>query len=308
MALRRVVPVVLFCAALLAPASAHAGDVGSQVFSMINAGRGTPLVLHHGLLDEAWQHSQYMSQTGSLNHDNADERAMSAAPDPAEGNGAPDDGFPQAGWCENATYVVPAQGDPATAIYNNWKNSPPHAACMNNTGKNVGAVGVYWDGSTYWATFVAEVDSTPPGGGSSTSSGRNNGPTTQDVTNPSKPTQIAPNGIQVPKATPAPAAPAPVYHSSYVPTYNTTATAKPSPKPKPKARPAVHNTDPNLMVPVEADIPATKTRGFGMPDYAAIVAVLVLGCLFLERRLYVPAEFVKPEPTEKKELATTTAR
>ncbi len=304
MALRRAVPLLIVFAALLAPATAKADDVGSQVLSMINAGRSTPLILHRGLLDEAWGHSQYMSQSGSLNHDNADERAMSAAPDPAEGNGAPDDGFPQAAWCENATYVTPAQGDPATAIYNNWKKSPPHAACMNNSGKNVGAVGVYWDGSTYWATFVAEVDNTPPGGGTRSS----NGPTAQDVTNPSKPTQIAPGGIQVPKATPAPAAPAPVNHS-YTPAYqsNAVASAQPSAKPKPSAQPVIQQQDAtDLLTPVEAGSdPTTKTHGFGVPELAGIIAVFVLGCLFLERRLYVPSEFAVPDKLEVKELATT---
>src|SRR5438270_9002473 len=129
MALRRFLPLLLLLTAVI-PATARADDIESQVMSMINAGRSAPLALHHGLLADAESHSQYMSQTGNLNHDNADERVNEAAPDPAEANGAPDDGFAQAGWCENATYVTPAQGDPATAIFNNWKNSPPHAACM----------------------------------------------------------------------------------------------------------------------------------------------------------------------------------
>jgi hypothetical protein len=34
---------------------------------------------------------------------------------------------------------------------------------MMDTSRNVGAVGVYYDGQSWWATFIAEVDNTPPG-------------------------------------------------------------------------------------------------------------------------------------------------
>jgi len=295
MALRRLLPVLLVLAGGLAlPTTAQAGDVESQVFAMINAGRGTALALHHGLLGDAESHSQYMAQTGSLNHDNADERVNEAAPDPAEANGAPDDGFAQAAWCENATYVTPAQGDPATAIYNNWKNSPPHAACMNNTGKNVGAVGVYWDGSTYWATFVAEVDSTPPGGGSTSK-----GPQTQDVTNPSNPTHVSPqmpDGVTVPKPTAAPVTSSTTHY--YTPVYNApTATTAPTPKPTAQPPIAVEQDTSALLAPTNVDDAASKTADpFGLPEIAGIAAVLVLGCLFLERRMRVPKEFVRPQP------------
>src|SRR5438874_11984332 len=236
MALRRMLPVLLVLATSFAlPSPARADDVESQVMSKINAGRGTSLILHHGLLQDAESHSQYMAQSGNLNHDDAQERVNNAPPDPAEGNGAPDDGFNLYAWCENATYVTPAQGDPATAIYNNWKNSPPHNACMNNSGKNVGAVGIYWDGSTYWATFVAEVDSTPPGGGSGTPK---SSPTAQDVTNPSQPTKVVPakpEGVY-PQPTHAPA-PAPAYVSHYDNSYGTTLVVA-SPSPKPTTSPA----------------------------------------------------------------------
>jgi len=302
MALRRVAPLLLVIAGLLLPAkAASADDVESQVFAMINAGRGTGLILHHGLLSDAEGHSQYMSQTGNLNHDNAQERVDNAPPDPAEANGAPDDGFNLYGWCENATYVTPAQGDPATAIYNNWKNSPPHNACMNNTGKNVGAVGVYWDGSTYWATFVAEVDTTPPGGGTTSK-----GPQTQDVTNPSNPTNVKPQmpeGVSVPKQTSAPVSSSTTHH--YTPVYNApTATTAPSPKPSAKPKVVVEQPATDLLAPTTLDTSqSTSTDPFGLPEIAGIVAVLVLGCLFLERRMYVPKEFVRPEPLPHDDFA-----
>lgn len=280
----------------------------SQVFAKINAGRSHALALHHGLLSDAEGHSQYMSQTGNLNHDNADERVNEAPPDPAEANGAPDDGFAQAGWCENATYVTPAQGDPATAIYNNWKNSPPHAACMNNTGKNVGAVGVYFDGSTYWATFVAEADSTPPGG--------SGGPSAADVTNPSQPTNVhpqAPSGVSAPAHTSAPTNTTTSTHYGYAPVTNNAPTVSASPSPAPSVKPviAVENTAPDLLAPTAVDDGGSSTTsGLGWPDIAGIVAVFVLGCLFLERRLYVPESFAWREeevPRPERELSTSSS-
>ncbi len=305
MAFRRVFPILVIAAGVLIPArSASAGDVESQVFAMINAGRGTGLVLHHGLLGDAESHSQYMASTGNLNHDDAQERVDNAAPDPAEANGAPDDGFNLYGWCENATYVTPAQGDPATAIYNNWKNSPPHNACMNNTGKNVGAVGIYWDGSTYWATFVAESDTTPPGGAST-------GPRTQDVTNPSNPTKVQPqlpSGVSTPTRTAPPATSSTSHYYPSAPAYQapvTTAAPSATPAPKP-AVVAVPRTD--LLSPSTVDnAQPARAQGFGMPELAAAIACLVLGCLLLERRMYVPTEFaVQDEPLPSKELALST--
>jgi hypothetical protein len=225
-----------------------------------------------------------MAQQGNLNHDDAQQRVEDAPPDPAEANGAPDDGFNLYGWCENATYVVPAQGDPATAIYNNWKNSPPHNACMNNTGKNVGAVGVYWDGSTYWATFVAEIDSTPPGAASS-----KGGPTTQDVTNPSQPTQVhpqTPEGITAPAQTAAPAAPSSSSTHNYTPHYVApAASVAPSPTPQP-VKVVIDAPQTNLLSQTASDDPSQeRTAGFGLPELTGVLAAFVLGCLVLERRL-----------------------
>jgi hypothetical protein len=105
-----------------------------------------------------------MSHDGSLNHDGADSRVFNAPPDPPEANGSPDDGFGTASWCENVTYAMSVpEHEVAQRIYNQWHRSGAHDRCMMNAAKNVGAVGIYYDGQTWWATFIAQEDSTPPG-------------------------------------------------------------------------------------------------------------------------------------------------
>lgn len=132
----------------------------------IRASRSGGLIQHSGLLAVARSHSMSMSRSGGMNHNNADSRIRNAPPDPFESNGAPDDGVPPAKWCENVTYST---GHPASEVadrlYSQWQGSGAHARCMRDTSRNVGAVGVYYDGSTWWATFIANVDNTPPGSG-----------------------------------------------------------------------------------------------------------------------------------------------
>jgi hypothetical protein len=166
MTLRRcIVAVLVLAAAVLATPTRAGNSMESQVFSMINGERSKPLIEHAGLLQAARAHSQEMAMSGGLNHDGADERVANAQPDPPEANGAPDDGFAPAAWCENVTYSTGfPESQVAQKLYQQWRNSAPHQACMTNSSKNVGAVGIYYDGSTWWATFIAEVDSTPPGG------------------------------------------------------------------------------------------------------------------------------------------------
>ena len=133
--------------------------------SLINGSRSSGLVMHSGLLAAARGHSHEMALRGGLDHDGADERVRNAPPDPFETNGAPDDGFPVAAWCENVTYVIAvSESEAPQRIYDQWNNSAPHRQCMRDTGKNVAAVGIYYDGQNWWATFIAEVDNTPPGG------------------------------------------------------------------------------------------------------------------------------------------------
>jgi len=135
----------------------------SQVFAKINAARSKKLILHRGVHSVAWRHSADMASRGGLSHANADARISNAAPDPAEANGAPDDGYGR-DWCENVTYVnFGTEAEAAGRIYEAWRRSGAHHRCMQDATLNTGAVGIYWDGSTWWATFIAYLDHTPPG-------------------------------------------------------------------------------------------------------------------------------------------------
>ncbi len=135
----------------------------SQVFAKINAARSKKLIFHAGVHTVAWHHSADMSSRGGLSHANADARISNAPPDPAEGNGAPDDGYGR-DWCENVTYVnFGTEAEAPGKIYEAWRRSGAHQRCMQDTTLNTGAVGIFWDGSTWWATFIAYLDHTPPG-------------------------------------------------------------------------------------------------------------------------------------------------
>jgi hypothetical protein len=285
MAFRRSILLFIAIAGVLFPAKAQAGDIESQVMAKINASRGSALAVHSGLLYAARSHSQEMASHGGLDHNGADERVNSAAPDPAEGNGAPDDGFPVASWCENVTYVnYGSEADAASNIYKQWRKSGAHNACMTNSNKNVGAVGIYWDGQTWWATFIAEVDRTPPGGA------RSSGPQTQDVTDPSKPTKVTPeqpSGVNAPKATPAPAAPVTQNYEQYTPSYGSaeaveTASPSPSPTPQPQRRVSAPS---GVLAPARTKPTTSDLPGLGMQEIAGLIAALVFGGLLLERRL-----------------------
>jgi hypothetical protein len=151
-----------------APASASV-SVEMRIHELIDADRAEPLTIHYGLQAAAREHSRYMASRGSLSHENADARVNSAPPDPAEGDGAPDNGFPVAAWCENVTYSVGrSEAEAPGQLYAQWKRSGAHYRCLMDTSRNVGAVGIYYDGQSWWATFIAEVDETPPGGGTRT--------------------------------------------------------------------------------------------------------------------------------------------
>ena len=87
-------------------ARSAAPTVEDRIIALINAERAERLSVHWGLLAAARNHSQNMAREGGLSHEGADERVNSAPPDPGEFNGAPDDGFAVAAWCENVTYTV----------------------------------------------------------------------------------------------------------------------------------------------------------------------------------------------------------
>lgn len=155
--------------ALLRPAPASASvSVEMRIHELIDADRSEPLTIHRGLQAAARQHSQNMAMDGGLSHENADARVNSAPPDPPEGDGAPDNGFPVARWCENVTYSIGrSESEAGDQLYAQWKRSGAHFRCLMDTSRNVGAVGVFYDGESWWATFLAEEDATPPGGGTS---------------------------------------------------------------------------------------------------------------------------------------------
>ena len=105
---------LLLCLGL--PAASHDSGRDAGALAKINANRGPDLREHMGIVNAARAHSQDMARDGGIGHDGANERVYAAAPDPAEGNGAPDDGFPVANWCENVTLVNANQTtNPTTA-------------------------------------------------------------------------------------------------------------------------------------------------------------------------------------------------
>jgi pyruvate/2-oxoglutarate dehydrogenase complex dihydrolipoamide acyltransferase (E2) component len=293
-----------------APASADAG-VEAAVMSKIRANRSGGPILHSGLLAVARQHSMYMSRDGHMSHDNADSRIRNAPPDPYESNGAPDDGQPPAAWCENVTYST---GHPASEvpgrIYSQWAGSGAHARCMRDTARNVGAVGVYYDGTTWWATFIATVDNTPPGGTQ---------PKASAAPKPEPEEEAAP----APASTQAPSAQTP---GEPVPAEQTSADAvAPRISALPDGADAAEDAAeeagliPSLHIealPEQPDVgstldvpfaPASDTPpGYGWQEVAAVAAVLSLATSLLRRRLraaapvYVPREW--SEPPAQREL------
>lgn len=164
---RRALLVVVVAAILSAPLPSTASpSIEAQVFAKINAARSSRLVIHSGLLSVARMHSMSMARRDSMDHDGADARINNAAPDPPESNGAPDDGWPPARWCENVTYAMDVpEAEAAGRIYDAWARSGAHNRCMKDASRNVGAVGIHYDGQRWWATFIANEDRTPPGGG-----------------------------------------------------------------------------------------------------------------------------------------------
>ena len=209
MAVRRLLGPLVVVVLLTLPSQTRAsGSIESQVFSLINGSRSAPLVLHSGLAAAARGHSQQMAVSGGLHHDGADARVANASPDPVEANGAPDDGFATAAWCENVTYSTGfPESQVAQKLFQQWRRSASHNSCMTNSSKNVGAVGVYYDGSTWWATFIAEVDRTPPGGARSQPAGTPNRPSGSGAGSASQP-QSAParpaDGPAAPAGAPPP--------------------------------------------------------------------------------------------------------
>jgi uncharacterized protein YkwD len=144
-------------------ASADTVSMEDQLLALINGGRGAALASHSGLRVAGRSHSRDMAAAGQWNHDGAAERIHNAQPDPYETNGPPDDGFTGT-WCENVDQEWGGTADTiAQRIYDRWHASAEHLQCMTNPQMTVAGVGIYFDGTNYWATLELARDLTPPG-------------------------------------------------------------------------------------------------------------------------------------------------
>lgn len=224
--------VIALAAALVpAPAASAQASMEAEILSLINAGRRSeglgPLSSHAGLNAQARGHARAMAQADALGHSGAAGRIASAAPDPAEPNGAPDDGFTLHDWCENVGYVENAsEAEIPEHFYRTWVESASHADCMFDApgrGITVGGVGLYKDANgRWWATFTAVDDSTRPG----RAQRRAPDPTPQPTAAPRPaPASDAPSAAtrSVPAVTAA--APSPTLAPTPVPTSSPAATA-----------------------------------------------------------------------------------
>jgi uncharacterized protein YkwD len=297
------------------PASATAPSVEAQVMSMINAERTERLVVHSGLLVAARAHSWDMSREGGLSHEGADERVNTAPPDPAEGNGAPDDGFPIASWCENVTYtsIANSESEAAKQLFQQWNKGGAHHRCMMETERNVGAVGVYYDGESYWATFIAEIDTTPPGGSPPPAKPAETKPKPDDK--PAAIASAAPRDVTEAadgEGTDAPPAASVVDDVTADPNEMTQdaassseAHAPTSPDPQREESASPEHSDGSdvtrvnvLSAPLE---PVDQT--FGWREIVAVVGVLLLASWILRRAIKpLPAPQFVPETTSEREL------
>jgi hypothetical protein len=307
MPLRRAIVLAVGVVLTLAPlASAAEPGVEDRIVSMINSERTDPLIVHYGLLAAARGHSHEMALRGGMDHDGADERVNNAPPDPAEANGAPDDGFATAAWCENVTYSVgTSEEDASQRIYDAWHRSGAHHRCMMDTTRNVGAVGVYYDGQSWWATFIAEDDSTPPGGA----------PAPKAATKAPKPTSRPAEPAETPAdATPEAEPASSVSAPSPSPVGLVSETSAPDDDAEPVAS-ADTEPDPATAAPpseparlrTRADVPAIASTAaepvsapvldFGWQEFVAVIAVLALGTYILRGAL-VPTLRPPPRPPD----------
>ncbi len=160
-----------------AAATPQTDGVEVRLLQLINAGRATQSKaaekMHAGLRSKTQGHSAYQSSINGLTHNGFSTRVTTATPDPAEANGAPDDGFPAGQACENVAYYYPGSAGAtdeqvAQWFYNAWYNSTGHRNCLFdvwNIGMNAAGVGIYKDSRGYWwATFIATRDNSPPTG------------------------------------------------------------------------------------------------------------------------------------------------
>jgi hypothetical protein len=178
---------------------------------------------------------------------------------------------------------------------------------MRNAERNVGAVGVYYDGTTWWATFIATVDNTPPGG---------TGPKASAAPKP-EPTQEAPPAPTT-THTPAQAPAEPASADGVEPQTSalpqgadTAVKAAEEAGLVPAIETEAHRDEP--QAPTTFALPSasasdTRSSGYGWQELAAVAAVLALATSLLRRRLravsvpvYVPPDLLPPEPVARPE-------
>jgi uncharacterized protein YkwD len=286
--------VVAILTALTPVARSAAPTVEDRVIALINAERSERLVVHWGLLAAARSHSADMARQGGLSHEGADERVNSAPPDPGEFNGAPDDGFGVAAWCENVTYTVGTSEDEAPQrIFDQWHRGGAHQRCMLDASRNVGAVGVSYDGESWWATFIAEVDSTPPGAPATPKpkpaapADRDDAPEPEvsavpDVTDEDRgdTASSAPDATET--GVVAAASAAPDASAEPEPGDSEPATVRERERPAIDPEPAVSSAPRDVPAIAEsAAVPVVPRPGIGWPELAAVAAVLSIATVLL---------------------------
>jgi uncharacterized protein YkwD len=290
--------VVAVLATLTPTARSAEPTVEDRVIALINEERSERLTVHWGLLAAARSHSADMSREGGLSHEGADERVNSAPPDPGEFNGAPDDGFGIAAWCENVTYtIVAGTEEAAQRIFDQWHRGGAHTRCMLDMSRNVGAVGVYYDGQNWWATFIAEVDSTPPGGAPPATAKPKPAAQADDDATPKPRPGVVENDDVADEGEAASSAPAPT-DAATVAVASTAPSASSEPDPgtvddEPAPPDDVRTIDPEPVrssaprdapaIAESAAVPLIPGPGIGWPELAAVAALLSIASVVLRR-------------------------
>jgi hypothetical protein len=240
--------------------SAHASSSEAEIFSLVNGGRSSKLTSDSGLQAAARAHARQIAADGNLtssDHGGAASRIGNAAPSGYTGT-----------YCENLGYTN--HHDVAGTIYNGWRDSATHNACMHDSRMTVAGVGIYNDGQFSWVVMeFAQVRQ---------SSSSNNPP-------PQPAVPVSTPRPQAPKATPRPQAAAPVADE---PGENEEETAQSTPSPTPTlmATPDPEATRNDVQaLTEEAPIPPNDPV-LGTREYAALGALLAFAGLvfFLARR------------------------
>jgi hypothetical protein len=149
-------------AVIAIPARAQTPSVEEQLLALINGPRSHTIVMHAGLRAAARAHSASMASAGALSHKGAHSRIYSAAADPAEPGGGPDNGFTGT-WCEVVSWEdVSADENVPRRFYDDWIKSTEDSSCMSNRAITVAGVGAYERAGRWWVTLEMVEDKTPP--------------------------------------------------------------------------------------------------------------------------------------------------